>query len=69
MNRKQFLQNSLILGGASILQANTLFAASVNEGNIDRLVDENGLFIQPALPYAESYLEPGIDAETMQLNQ
>ena len=45
MNRKQFFQSSLILGGATILPSNSLFAASVNEGGLDKLVDENGNFI------------------------
>lgn len=68
MNRKQFLQNSLIIGGASILPSNSLLAASVAENKIDRLVDENGNFIQQALPYAENFLEPSMDAETMKLH-
>ena len=31
MNRKDFLQNSLILGGAAILPHNPVFAASITE--------------------------------------
>lgn len=68
MDRKQFIQNSLIIGGATILPSNSLFAASVTEGGIDKLVDENGNFIQQALPYAENFLEPSMDAETMHLH-
>lgn len=68
MDRKQFIQNSLIIGGATILPSNSLFAASVTEGGIDKLVDENGNFIQQALPYAENFLEPNMDAETMHLH-
>ena len=68
MDRKQFLQNSLIIGGASILPSNSLFAASVAESGIDKLVDDNGNFIQQPLPYTENYLEPSMDAETMHLH-
>lgn len=68
MDRKQFIQNSLIIGGATILPSNSLFAASVTEGGIDKLVDENGNFIQQSLPYAENFLEPSMDVETMHLH-
>ncbi|MEP7323111.1 MAG: superoxide dismutase [Saprospiraceae bacterium] len=68
MDRKQFLQNSLILGGASILPSNSLFASSVTEGGIDKLVDKDGNFIQQTLPYSENFLEPAMDAETMHLH-
>jgi superoxide dismutase, Fe-Mn family len=68
MDRKEFLKNSLIIGGASILPSNSLFAASVSEGGMDKLVDQDGNFIQPALPYAENFLEPSMDAETMKLH-
>lgn len=68
MNRKEFLQNSLILGGATILPVNSILAASVNENGIDKLVDESGNFIQQKLPYTENYLEPQMDAETMHLH-
>ncbi|MBK9983390.1 MAG: superoxide dismutase [Saprospiraceae bacterium] len=68
MDRKDFLKNTLIIGGASMLPSNSIFAASVTEGGIDKLVDANGNFIQQVLPYAENYLEPGMDAETMHLH-
>lgn len=68
MNRKQFIQNSLIIGGATVLPTNSLLAASLEEGKIDKLVDENGNFIQQALPYKEDFLEPSMDAETMKLH-
>ncbi len=68
MDRKQFLQNSLILGGASILPSNSIFAASVTESGIDKLVDKNGSFIQQILPYSETFLEPSMDAETLHLH-
>lgn len=68
MKRKDFLQNSIILGGATILPANSLLAESINESGIDKLVDESGNFIQQSLPYNENFLEPSMDAETMHLH-
>ena len=68
MNRKDFLQNSLILGGATILPTNSVFAASLTEGGMDKLTDATGNFALQALPYAENFLEPYMDAETTHLH-
>lgn len=68
MNRKSFLQNAAILGGASILPANSLFAQNVADNGIDQLTDANGIFIQQPLPYANNFLEPYMDEETMHLH-
>ena len=68
MDRKQFIQSSLIMGGATILPSNSVFANSVNESSIDKLVDQDGNFSQMTLPYAESFLEPFMDAETLHLH-
>lgn len=68
MNRKQFIQSSLIMGGATILPSNSVFATSVKEGGIDRLVDQEGNFIQQTLPYSENFLEPFMDTETLHLH-
>lgn len=68
MNRKEFLKNSVILTGASILPVNSVFSQNVTENGIDNLMDENGLFIQNPLPYAKSYLEPHMDEETVHLH-
>jgi Fe-Mn family superoxide dismutase len=68
MDRKEFLKNSLIIGGATILPTNSLLAESINENGIDKLVDANGNFFQQTLPYTENFLEPSIDAETMHLH-
>jgi Fe-Mn family superoxide dismutase len=68
MNRKDFIQNSLIIGGATILPVNSFLAASVSQNGIDKLVDENGNFIQQSLPYSQSFLEPFMDEETMNLH-
>ena len=51
-----------------MLPSNTILATAVNEGGIDKLTDENGNFIQQTLPYAENFLEPSMDAETMHLH-
>lgn len=68
MNRKSFLQNAAILSGASILPANSLFAQNVADNGIDQLTDANGVFIQQPLPYANNFLEPYMDEETMHLH-
>src|SRR5436190_14308575 len=68
MDRKEFLKNSLIIGGATILPSNSLLATSIEENKMDKLVDENGNFIQQPLPYSENFLEPSMDAETMHLH-
>ena len=46
MDRKEFLRNTAILGGATILPMNNVFSQNVTENGIDRLVDSNGNFIQ-----------------------
>ena len=68
MNRKAFLSSSTILSGAALLPHNSAFANNILQNGIDRLTDENGNFIQQALPYTESFLEPSMDAETMHLH-
>jgi Fe-Mn family superoxide dismutase len=68
MDRKAFLQNSLIIGGATILPSNSMLAANINENGLDKLVDENGNFVLQSLPYPEDALEPFMDAETMHLH-
>ena len=68
MNRKAFLQNSLILGGASILPTNSVLAANTEFNGIDKLTDKDGNFALQALPYAEFFLEPYMDAETTHLH-
>jgi superoxide dismutase, Fe-Mn family len=67
MNRKDFLINGLIIGGASILPSNSLFANSI-EGGIDKLTDANGNFIHLPLPYNNNFLEPHMDEETVHLH-
>ncbi|MDX1470407.1 MAG: superoxide dismutase [Flavobacteriaceae bacterium] len=68
MDRKEFLRNSAILGGATVLPTNNVFSQNVTENGIDKLVDENGNFIQKPLPYNKSFLEPYMDEETVHLH-
>ncbi|MBL7815039.1 MAG: superoxide dismutase [Saprospiraceae bacterium] len=68
MNRKMFLQNSLILGGASILPTNSILAANTELNGIDKLTDKEGNFVLQPLPYNENFLEPSMDAETIHLH-
>lgn len=68
MDRKEFFKNSLIIGGATMLPTNSLMAASISDEGIDKLINNDGNFIQQALPYAENFLEPYMDAETMHLH-
>lgn len=68
MDRKSFLQNAAIIGGATILPANSLFAQHLSSNGIDQLADVNGIFIQQPLPYSNNFLEPYMDEETMHLH-
>lgn len=68
MNRKDFLRNSAILGGASILPVNNVFSQNITENGMDKLVDADGHFIQQPLPYNKSFLEPHMDEETLHLH-
>jgi superoxide dismutase, Fe-Mn family len=68
MDRKEFLRNSLILGGASILPSESVFAQNIKENGIDRLTDASGKFVLRPLPYAFTHLEPHMDEETLNLH-
>src|SRR5690349_24357996 len=68
MDRKEFLQNSFILGGASLLPANSILAGNLLQNGMDKLTDESGNFVLQPLPYSENFLEPSMDAETMHLH-
>lgn len=67
MDRKEFLKTSAVLGAASLLPPSA-FSANLNENGIDKLVDQNGNFIQSPLPYNHNFLEPSMDAETLGLH-
>jgi len=68
MNRKDFIRNTAILGGASILPVNNVFSQNVTENGIDKLMDSNGNFFQQPLPYNKTFLEPYMDEETLHLH-
>ena len=68
MDRKTFLRNSAILGGASILPVNNVFSQNITENGIEKLTDANGNFVQQVLPYNENFLEPYMDQETVHLH-
>jgi Fe-Mn family superoxide dismutase len=68
MDRKNFLQNSLILGGAAILPSNNVFTQSLQQNGLDKLTDENGNFVHLPLPYNQNFLEPVMDEETLFLH-
>jgi superoxide dismutase, Fe-Mn family len=68
MNRKEFLQNGLILGGASILPTNSVLAANTSLNGLDRLTDAQGNFALQPLPFKENFLEPYMDEETVHLH-
>jgi superoxide dismutase, Fe-Mn family len=68
MNRKDFLKTGAITTAATIIGTNSSFAQNLTKNNIDTLVDENGNFIQATLPYAENFLEPYMDSETVHLH-
>jgi Fe-Mn family superoxide dismutase len=68
MDRKEFLKNSLIIGGASILPTGNVFSQNIAENGIDRLIDKDGKFILKPLPYNFSHLEPYMDEETLNLH-
>lgn len=68
MNRKDFLKKTAIIGGASILPANSVFSASLQHSGMDKLTDAQGHFALQSLPYSENFLEPHMDEETLHLH-
>jgi Fe-Mn family superoxide dismutase len=68
MNRSNFLKTGTVLGAAGLLSVTNAFAQNAATNDIDKLVDANGNYIQPGLPYNENFLEPYMDAETMHLH-
>jgi Fe-Mn family superoxide dismutase len=68
MNREDFLKNSLIIGGATILASSSVWAQNVSQSGLDKLTDANGNFIHLPLPYSNNHLEPYMDEETLTLH-
>jgi Fe-Mn family superoxide dismutase len=68
MNRKEFLKNAAIVSGTSLLPVNSVFSAGLQQSGMDKLVDQDGNFALQPLPYAETFLEPAMDQETVHLH-
>ncbi len=68
MNRNDFMKTTAILGGASLLPSNSVFSQSLQQGGFDKLTDKDGNFALQPLPYAETFLEPSMDQETLHLH-
>lgn len=68
MDRKDFLKKGLVLGGTTLISADSLFSQTLTENNIDRLVDKDGNFIHQPLTYSNNHLEPYMDEETLYLH-
>lgn len=68
MNRKNFIKTSLILGGTTLLPANSAFSQNLSETSMDKLIDKEGNFELQPLPYAKNFLEPSMDEETLHLH-
>ena len=68
MNRKSFLQSSLILGGSSLIPVDSVFSQGLKESGMDKLTDGEGNFALQSLPYNENFLEPSMDQETLHLH-
>jgi Fe-Mn family superoxide dismutase len=68
MDRKNFLTAGLSLSALSILPPDSFFAQSMSGPTTDKLVDEKGEFALQPLPYQYDFLEPYMDAETVNLH-
>jgi superoxide dismutase, Fe-Mn family len=68
MERKDFLRAGALFTGATLITRDVHAAADIQSMGLDRLVDADGNFVQAALPYQESALEPFMDAETLHLH-
>ena len=67
MNKREFLKLGLV---SSAIGMSPTLVANAAKPKLDDLgiVDKNGHYILPALPYAYDALEPYIDAETMRIH-
>jgi Fe-Mn family superoxide dismutase len=68
MDRKNFLKSGAALGALSVLPGESVFGQSLNELKSDRLTDDRGEFVLQPLPYKPEFLEPYMDAETVNLH-
>jgi Fe-Mn family superoxide dismutase len=68
MTRNQFLKNTSLITGASILSGKDVFSATLAEGGIDKLIDETGKFVLGSLPYSDTFLEPFMPSDVLKLH-
>jgi superoxide dismutase, Fe-Mn family len=68
MDRKSFLKSGIALGSLSVLPSDSLFAQSLTDHKLDKLTDETGNYTLAPLPYKFDFLEPYMDAETLNLH-
>ncbi len=68
MTRNQFITNTALFTGASLLKGNDVFSATLNESGMDKLTDETGKFVLGALPYSDTFLEPFMPADVLKLH-
>jgi Fe-Mn family superoxide dismutase len=68
MQRKEFLRAGALFTGAALVTRDVHAAGDIQSLGLDKLVDADGNFVQAPLPYAESALEPYMDAETLHLH-
>lgn len=68
MKRKEFIKTSAILGSVSLLPTDSAFSQGIQQSGMDRLVDQDGNFALQPLPYAQNFLEPHMDEETLHLH-
>jgi Fe-Mn family superoxide dismutase len=69
MERKEFLKLSGVsIASLGLLPPESVFGQSVAENKTDRLTDDKGDFVLAPLPYSFEFLEPYMDAETLNLH-
>ena len=68
MDRKKFLRSSALLSATTLLPFDSVLAQSLEATGMDKLIDKDGNFALQPLPYAESFLEPSMDQETLHLH-
>jgi superoxide dismutase, Fe-Mn family len=68
MKRNDFIKGAALIATSSVLPSTSVFAESLTFNGIDKLVDAEGKFALQPLPYTETFLEPYMDQETLNLH-
>jgi superoxide dismutase, Fe-Mn family len=68
MDRNKFIKGTLAAGALSFLPSNSVFAQNIIDQKSDKLTDDQGKFALVPLPYKFDFLEPYMDAETLNLH-